>query len=275
MEKFYRGRSRPLPVGDVYAVPLADGRFGACRVIREPMVFSVPAEAKPNWRLVVACQYVGTDAPAADHPDVRRLLTASYGLFHGMPRKAVVGAWLSGPVPKGYVCVGSLEPIAADLAADVHNSVVWSAIPEAILSQWRWEHDRAAWLAEQEAEAAEFRTLQAEADRAKAKVTLASLQKQKLFVDWEGYAPKTMIAAARKEMKETAAKLDGLGPKPNRRKARAILRDCIVAFNKLDDENDHWIETTLREDICEVFYQLAQLAGFDDEPELADEWREF
>ena len=71
------------------------------------------------------------------------------------------------------------------------------------------------------------------------------------------------------------AQLEALGPRPDRRKARAILKECIETFNELDEENDHWIETVEREDICDVFYQLADLAGFGDESELADEWRDW
>jgi len=102
-----------------------------------------------------------------------------------------------------------------------------------------------------------------------------AFRKRKLFSEWEGHVPAEMVAASRNVMLETADKLEALGPEPDRDQARGILRDCIVAFNELDEANDHWIATIEREDICAEFDQLAELAGFDDEPELADEWRDF
>jgi len=191
-----------------------------------------------------------------------------------MPRQ-MVGAWVNGPPPKTFVRVGHIPPSEADLAADVLHYVVWSAITEQVLAEWRWAHDREAVMADDLANAAAAEQRQAEANRAKAAITLASFQKRMLFADWEGHVPRKMIVAARKVMKETAARLAALGPTPPRRKARAILRDCVVAFNELDEANDHWIETTEREDIVDAFDILARLAGFADEPELADEWRDW
>ena len=143
------------------------------------------------------------------------------------------------------------------------------------LAEWRWAHDGAAVMAEDAVEATAAEARQADANRANGAITLESFQKRKLFADWEGHVPRKMIAAARKLVKETAARLAALGPKLPRRKARAILRDCVVAFNELDEANDHWIETTEREDIVDAFDILARLAGFADEPELADEWRDW
>ena len=96
-----------------------------------------------------------------------------------------------------------------------------------------------------------------------------------MFEDWAGVNPVKIPVAARKIMRDTAAKLEKLAQKPDRRKARRILGNCIIAFNELDEANDHFIGTIEREDICDRFYELARLAGFANEPELADAWREF
>ena len=102
-----------------------------------------------------------------------------------------------------------------------------------------------------------------------------TFRQRPLFQEWEGQVPGEMIAASRKIMLDTAGKLEALGPEPDREQARGLLRDCIVAFNQLDEANDHWITTLEREDICACFDQLAELAGVEDEPELADEWRDW
>jgi hypothetical protein len=269
-ERHYRGRKKPLPIGDVYAFPLGNGRFGACRVIRE----GTAKERNVGEFIVVACAYVGDAPPHIDHPDLRTLLPLTHHA-HGKMRRKFVGAWVNGPPPKMFLRVGNIPPSEADLAADVLHYVVWSAITQEVLAEWRWAHDREAVMAEDLAEATAAEKRRAEANRAKAAITLDSFQKRKLFADWEGHVPRKMITAARMVIKETAAKLVALGPKLPRRKARAILRDCIVAFNELDEANDHWIETTEREDIVDAFDILARLAGFADEPELADEWRDW
>jgi hypothetical protein len=152
----------------------------------------------------------------------------------------------------------------------------WDALRDAVLKQWRWDHERAAVVAEDDAE---FKAWQEKAERhrreALRELTYAKFRDQKLFRDWGPPTPRKMIAAARTLMRETATRLESLGEKPDRDSARAVLRDCILAFNRLDEENGHWIETVEREDICSHFYELAHLAGFDDEPDLGDEWRDW
>jgi hypothetical protein len=271
-KRFYRGRKKPLPVGQVYAFPLGDGRFGACRVIRE----GTAAEHSVGEFLVAACAYIDDAPPSTvDRPDVRRMLPLTHHFYGKIGELKPLGGWVNGPPPKEFISVGTLAPSADDLAAKVHHFIYWSAITEGVLDEWRWAHDRDAVLAEDAVEAAEVQRRQAEADRAKAAVTLASFQKQKLFPDWADPTPRKMIGAARKVMKEAAAQLEALGPKPDKRKARAILRRCIETFNELDEANDHWIETIEREDIVETFDILARLVGFSDDANLADEWRDW
>jgi hypothetical protein len=262
----------PLTMGDVFAVPLANGRFGACRVIDMPP----PGAHFGDARYVAACAYIGdAPPPPIDHPDLRPLLVLSHHAYERMLPRKILGAWLSEPPPQEYTHLGNIPPSDADRAVPAHHYVAWHAISQGILAQWRWDHDRAAVLTEDATRAAELQQQRSEAERAKAAMTFASFRKQKLFADWTDYTPRKMTAAARKLMKETAAKLEALGPKPNRKSARAILRDCILAFNTLDEQNDHWIDSIERDDIVQAFDILARLAGFADEPDLADEWREF
>src|SRR5262249_27081552 len=151
----------------------------------------------------------------------------------------------------------------------------WEALPWAILDQWRWDHEREAVLAEDAAKRAAAEERKAQEQRTIARMTYASFRRQKFFPDW-GKIPSTPVAdAARKLLKDAATKLEKLGPRATRKTKRAVLRDCIRAFNRLNEEHDHWIESIERDDICEHFDQLARIAGFADEPHLADEWRDW
>jgi hypothetical protein len=266
-------KSSPPAVGETFAMRLADGRYGACRVLREPGAH----EPHAAGRVVAgATNYIGDAPPSIDHPDLRRLLVLNNHHFKNQTHCM----WVDGQPPADtFTRIGNIEPADAERRISCNSWGAWDGFAVELLMEWRWDHDRDAVLAEDAAYRRETDQRRAELEQQSrdelARMTYASFRKQKLFKNWDDYPPKKMIAASRKVMKETATKLESLGPTPYRDQARAILRDCILAFNRLDEENDHWIETIEREDIAEHFYQLATLAGLADEPELADEWRDW
>ena len=268
--------SEPLRLGDVFTMHLPDGRYGAVRVIRGP----TKAEAwnEPNVSLVVATQYVGHDLPAIDDPALRRLMIFRRGNIGPCEGRAE-GSWLSGPVPAQFVRIGTIAATAAELKIPCNTFSDWECLPDQLLRQWRWDHDRPAYDAEIAEIERQHQAVRAEAERRDreklATMSYSSFRAQPMFQDWSDHHPPKIGAASRRIMRDTATKLEKLGRKPNRAKARNALRDCILAFNKLDEENDHWIATIEREEICERFYELVHLAGFDDEPDLADEWRDW
>jgi hypothetical protein len=274
MAKRAKKSSLPPAVGETFAMRLADGRYGACRVIREPR----PDESHAAGYVVVAATaYLGdTPPPSIDHPDLRRLLV----LNHHNHNNDVARLWLNDPPPPDtFTRIGMIEPDETERKLSCNSWSGWALLPYEVLRQWRWDHDRDALIADDAERRRQVEQRQAELARQRrdelSRMTYASFRKRKLFEGWTGYPPKKMIAASRKIMKETASKLEALGKDADRGQARAILRDCIVAFNELDEANDNWIETVEREDICQHFYELAHLAGFDDEPQLADEWRDW
>ena len=269
-----RPKSESLTIGDVFAVPLPDGRYGAVRVIRLP----TKAEAwnQPHVALVAFTQYIG-DAPPATIKErsLRRLMMGTRGVGVGK----VCGSWLAGPAPGEYSRIGNLPTTPAERKLKCNSFIAWPYIGSHLLTEWRYVHDRAAFEAEIVEAERQYKALMAEHERIvaarQAKLTYASFRKQPMFQDWADAHPPKIPAAARKIMRDTATKLEKLGKKPDRHKARTILRKCIVAFNELDAANDHFITTIEREDIDERFATLATLAGLSDEPQLADEWRDW
>ena len=274
MAKGAKPRPEPLTLGDVFAVRLPDGRYGAVRAIRLP----TKAEGwnQPHVSLVAFTQYVA-DAPPTTikEKSLRRLMMGTHGVDVGK----VCGSWLAGPVPPEYLRVGNLPATHAEQKLKCNSFIGWPYIGSHLLAEWRYVHDRAAWQAEIDEIEREHKALVADLERrdaeTRATMTYASFRKQPMFQDWADAHPPKIPAAARKIMRDTATKLEKLGKKPDRHKARTILRKCIVAFNELDAANDHFITTIEREDIDERFATLATLAGLSDEPELADEWRDW
>jgi hypothetical protein len=271
-----KSKSEPLVIGDVFLMPLANGMLSACRVLYQidHARYGFAAEA---W-MVAGCEWTGVEPPPLDHPSVRRPLRLTHH-DHGAMGGEFSQAWLAGPVPDGFRLLGNVPPTPEETPPLFPYQVSWEALRANALEQWRWDHEREAVLAEDAVNAAEFDARQAESERLRREalknMTYAQFREQRPFRDWGPPTPRKMIAASRRLMNETATRLEALGPEPDRDAARAVLRDCIVAFNRLDEENDHWIETVEREDICAHFSALAHIAGFGEEPELADEWRDW
>src|SRR5262245_44268565 len=101
-------KPRPLPLaqvepGVVFALPLEDGRWGACRVLRK---------ADDSSRvLVLSCAWVG-DAPPADLSAPG--LTTPLVLTHHSWKGARNLCWVDEPVPPDAVRLGNLPPTADD-----------------------------------------------------------------------------------------------------------------------------------------------------------------
>jgi hypothetical protein len=269
-------KREPLVVGDVFLMPLANGMLSACRVLYK-IDHARDGFSAEEW-MVVGCEWTGVEPPPLDDPSLRRPLRLTHHYREAMG-KEFSQASLAGPAPDGFRLLGNVPPIPDEAPPLFPYQVSWEALRANALEQWRWDHEREAVLAEDAVKAAEFEARKAELERqrrdAQKNMTYAQFREQRLFPNWGPPTPRRMIAASRKLMNETATRLEALGPNPDREAARAVLRDCILAFNRLDEENDHWIETVECEDICSHFSALAHIAGFGDEPELADEWRDW
>ena len=62
-------------------------------------------------------------------------------------------------------------------------------------------------------------------------------------------------------MRQAIAQLLALRPGARPASKMKVLKDCVTAFNRLDDENDHFIETVEREDLCEQLEEIAHACG--------------
>jgi hypothetical protein len=143
---------RPQPPlrepGDVFAVPLPSGWFGAVRVVRRS------DEPPGHAYLVATTPYLERRAPEIDDPRLRQTLSRRYFAWRGNP--ALV--WLRGAPPDGLIPLGNVPLSAEDASVDCNTfGGKWALSGhEEAYWQWRWEHDREALVAEQKQRQEEF-----------------------------------------------------------------------------------------------------------------------
>jgi Protein of unknown function (DUF4240) len=137
-------RDLRLKVGDVFAGPLKDGRFGAVRVMR--------VKNGAGESVTLACTpYLGRNAPKIDEPSLRRVLRQKRFSFDGQPSATIADE----APPPSFVYVGNVPLTAADkkIALPEAYGQGWALIDD-VHREWRWEHEREAFVAELERESA-------------------------------------------------------------------------------------------------------------------------
>ena len=148
--------------------------------------------------------------------------------------------------------------------------------------EWRWEHDREAFLVESEkskAKAAAERAAKEERYRTRLKnLTWEKLLAETQFERWRWSPPfpsPDFTEAARETIHNACRELRELGPKPPKARVRSILRRCVEWFNEADKAAGDVIETEEREDICAVLEEMAFVAKQKNLLDEIDNWREW
>jgi hypothetical protein len=259
--------------GDAFAVPLADGRYGACRVILDASS-EAARQKKFACVLVASSAWIGAEIPKCDDPALRPILCLTHHSHSGQ-RELI---WINDPVPAGFVPLGRIDPTPEETAFKCFTFGGWASLMIQPLMQWRWDHDRAAVLAEDQAKkakASEQRQL-AEARRQadRARVTLSDLLNHKFFPRWKGQPPAKAVRESRQLMASTVRRLIELGESASEDERKAVLQACIESFNQLDTKLQ-FITTIEREDICEEFEAIVHACGLGRYENLADEWRDW
>lgn len=248
--------SRPTPlrrvqVGDVFALPLDDGRWAACRVL---------TKATGPVRVVVQSLAWLDDALPDDLSDPRLStpLILTHHSWHGRP----YFHWVTDPVPADAVYLGRLSLSQADLALEADSEGSWSTFRLQPRLQWRWDHDREAVLAED----------------ARAQQDQESAEHQQQFA----YQPLPATSLHEKRRATPLRGWTGSRESEEVRLARRILRDLMDELIALEDDGDEvtrfdafcravnrfndtdFIDTLEREEICEELLDLADLVGLTD-----------
>jgi len=120
-------RSNP-GAGDVAAVPLPDGAFGACQV----------TGVEDRTVVVCALAWYSTRSPTLGELDGVGPLVLDHHAHGGQPAHINVGR--ADPVPPGFAWLGNL-PVTPDLPAVSDSSAGWWWLPAMITAQHRWDVD--------------------------------------------------------------------------------------------------------------------------------------
>lgn len=265
----------PLPKpGTAYAVPQADGRYGACRVIRTGTAREIKAWGAPV--VLVACSpWIGKALPKLKDKALRQILHLEHH-FWSNDRQVF---WVSEPAPDSFIPIGVIAPTAKDKQLTSNSLGDWCTCELQPLKQWRWDHEREAVLAEDalEEEHTDKKYQQAREARAKflSSLTLKKLSTYDFFTRWKSYPPKPAIRASKQIMQRTVKQLAKLGKRAPEIERMKVLQKCIESFNHIDEEMNHFIETVERDDICDEFELLVHACGLGKHQNLADQWRDW
>src|SRR5689334_11227452 len=124
---------KPIPldrvqIGDVFLMPLADGRFGVCRVLQR--------HQDPPAVFVAASPWVGTDPPDLAEPQLQAILYLTHHSWSGQRDLFQV----YDPVPETFRPLGLLPPTQETFDPEAVGSAGWEHFPIQVLMQWRWDH---------------------------------------------------------------------------------------------------------------------------------------
>ena len=119
----------PAP-GALFAVPLGESGFGACRVLRGPVSPEEILFVGESAVLVAASAWTGTELPTARTRGVRTIYRYVLRWPGQAPRKVPFKVWVKGPPPDTFVHLGQLPPTGAELAAEDYGAgITWDKAP--------------------------------------------------------------------------------------------------------------------------------------------------
>lgn len=147
-------------------------------------------------------------------------------------------------------------------------------------SEWRWAHDRVAFIAEQELLKEKYLAIsRAKEERYKSRLrdlTWEQMLSETPFESWadrESLIPSKFTSDARKKVFETIRSIQALGKKPAKKLVRQALKECVLWFNDADNIHSGPIETDEREEICALLEEIAFVSKHKSLTNEIDEWR--
>lgn len=116
-----------VSIGDIFAVSLPDGNYGAIRV----------ADQIDNSYLVITTPYIGTDIPSIENELLGEILLQNRFFYNN--DKALV--WVEGKVPKEAVYIGNI-PLSGKVICSSFGGKWDNSVGIEVFLEWRWEYDR-------------------------------------------------------------------------------------------------------------------------------------
>jgi hypothetical protein len=273
------GESELPEEGAVFAFPLKDGRFGACRVLRRlPIARTELGEWTGNkddgWCVRVAVTpWVGKKPPKLTESLLREMLTLTHHSWTGNKEVALIAC----PPDGEFEYVGVLPATGKD-RRQKESSLCFGDWPreawaQQVLMQWEWDHANREQLLAREAQAK--RQADASADRADArriarlqKMSLAEFRRSRFCPRWSRIAPAAGVAETRRTIDEAIGRLIALGKKPSRKQILAEIKRLIRQWNKVNRKHGRFMQTIERDDLVTHLADLLIVVGLDDDPVL-------
>lgn len=252
-------RPSPLALGATFKFPIEKGRIGILRILGATEDRQDPIAAVMRW----------SGPPKTSLEAMRRSRTfrAPQPLTHhdwGRTSGRVIGGIVTKRAPRGLRFVGNVPPAPAELGLLEELAASGAGFDWLVLQarlQWRWDHDRAAVLAEdRRAELAQERTYEREQQRAERRREALrragprALLRRRWFTD---FTPRTLRDAARAECARLVSELVAQARVP--RKDAAALARSVRRFNALDRR--FGLDTIDREQIMDALEQIGDACG--------------
>jgi hypothetical protein len=245
-----------MRVGDVFAVPLRVGGFGAAVVI----------EASGGFIFLVIDGFWNA-RPAAEDLGEPSLMPLPFGQRPLPGREGVFKGWFDGDVPSDFELVLNRPLTASEkMMRGAEGTMVFQNarhFARTLSDQWRFLNDHAAYRQEIERKAAAFEKSR---EQRRANLSLETMASETFFAGWSGRWPEEQLARARRIFTDATAKLSALQARGTPRKRSAVFLKIVEEFNRLDNETG-LVESVERDAIVERIDELAALVGLDNASE--------
>jgi len=113
------------PVGTVLQMPLADGRFGICKVLQ------VTSEDGEAMAMVAASSWLGDVTPNLDSAAIRDTLIVTHHSWNGSPSRV----WVSEPPPQCFVPKKINQQILTDIQGGSLSLLMCSTNGDGIMTE--------------------------------------------------------------------------------------------------------------------------------------------
>lgn len=249
-----------LPLrGEAFLVPLPDGCYGVCRVIRE----SSPEETREfgiGCVLVAATPWIGVNTPELAEPLLRQILFLKHHKWENTPAVQ----WVQYPLPPDFSRIGIIQPSRQEETLVCRSFGGWY-IARQVYDQWRWDNDRGSVLQEEEAERLEKETRRPEGNETKQpRRSLTSIRSTQILPHWEGTVPGAVLDMTRKIINLTLDKLIEMPPDAPAQEKISLMYRCADGLNRLHEEYNWFDETSQREDLNELMVHMLEACDLDE-----------
>ena len=265
MAKYKKIESNRWPdVGDVFAIPLSDGRWGACRVLNRYDDEDPTGFLRGPCFFIAVSPWVGSKLPDIEEPQLCEVLVRDH---HSWEADTQLGC-TQYPPPFYFPHVGVLPPTPEEMEMRERKYSGWHDLAEQILPQWRWDNEREEVLREDEEGPNSVETAKQNmanwerkaADLAKKKP--AHLLSHNPMEGWEGRVPEGAVKDLHKELEKMVAAMEVFAPDADKRERIKPIRAFNNRIDKIDRKHDWAICWPELEELHDMLRDAAIFMGF-------------